>query len=279
MKKFMLLMVLMSLQALIIAQPLMKVKEVFDFNIGDSFQITGSASNGQTPNADRIDIIDKYYSSGNDTLFYERYHHSYYSCISWEGGPHFIYTFYQFTDTVWYTNLGADISAYDTNFYFSNLYNGPEAIFCDSMINGYQIVIGPGFENEIHTVKYGKGLGMVYYEIYNEMTLGYPRRDKLTYYKKGDNYCGIPDLTSSDKVEKIQDVQVFPNPAVNYINYFNLPANPFTDFEIINTYGQVVKNGNSNKGFNQIEISALEKGIYFLRLIRGTDISISKFIK
>jgi len=55
----------------------MTIGEVFDFEIGDEFQIRGSAT-GQPPNADWITIIAKEYSTESDTVFYHRYHDSYF---------------------------------------------------------------------------------------------------------------------------------------------------------------------------------------------------------
>jgi len=59
------------------SQELMTIGEVFDFEIGDEFQIRGSAT-GQPPNADWITIIAKEYSTEGDTVFYHRYHDSYF---------------------------------------------------------------------------------------------------------------------------------------------------------------------------------------------------------
>ena len=80
-------------------QELMTIGEVFNFEIGDKFQIEGQADN-EPPNADRIQIIGKYHSANGDTLHYIRYHDSYLTYV--EGGE-LHYHFWTKTDTVSYT--------------------------------------------------------------------------------------------------------------------------------------------------------------------------------
>src|SRR5947207_2745036 len=104
MKKLLLILLFFFNLSLLHAQNLMTVREIFDFNINDEFQWRGSY-NGGPPAVQRIKIIGKYFSSGNDTIFYiEQYnnYNSYFNCCP---TPHLDYTFYNGTDTVSYSNL------------------------------------------------------------------------------------------------------------------------------------------------------------------------------
>ena len=71
-----------------IAQNLINVNEIFDFNIGDKFQYEVYIDEYTTPNADRYTIIDKYFSDNSDTVFYIRINDSYYTTFTNGNPPH-----------------------------------------------------------------------------------------------------------------------------------------------------------------------------------------------
>ena len=69
-------------------------------------------------------------------------------------------------------------------------------------------------------------------------------------------------------------IDVYPNPAVNSINF---SGNESYDYTIINALGQVVSNGTSAN--QSITISALENGMYTLVLSNAAGTKTSKFFK
>lgn len=73
-----------------------------------------------------------------------------------------------------------------------------------------------------------------------------------------------------------KEIKLFPNPANNVIN-LNLPEN--AEIMVINMSGKTVMQQNFNAGINNIDISNLPSGIYFVK-IYGKDLNdILKFVK
>lgn len=87
-------------------------------------------------------------------------------------------------------------------------------------------------------------------------------------------------LTSLEDQQVIQDqnkttVRLFPNPAQTYLSISS--QSPATDFTVFNTLGQVVFQGKLID--NNINISELNSGVYFLRLNVENESIIKQFIK
>jgi len=101
-------------------QDIMTIGEVFNFAVGDEFHIVGE-SDMEPPNADRITIIDKYYSSNGENVYYVESHDAYFTTIELEPEFHLEYHFWTDTITVYYTNLDSSILNYDIGFE-NNLY-------------------------------------------------------------------------------------------------------------------------------------------------------------
>lgn len=257
---------------------LLTVGEVFDFEIGDQFQYRGSAT-GQPPNAERIDITGKYYSTSNDTVFYVRYHHSYSSTIIYENGqPVINYSFYNYTDTVNYTSLTEPISSYDDGF-LQNWVNYILSVgFCDSTFNGYRGTSGQGFEDNIWFREYGKGLGQVR-DYYYDGTGGISTlNNQLFYYKKGNETCGIPDVVNTDNIPISKELSLYPNPAKDVVS-FNIDKEVNVTFAIWNMTGRQIQSGKAHQGLNTIDIKNLSPGVYFLKLGTEREVKVLKFVK
>ena len=120
MKKILFALIIAGMHLSVIAQELMTIGEVFSFEIGDQFQTEGTADH-QPPNADRITITGKYFSLDNDTLFYIRFHDSYYSEVIWGENPYLEYHFW--TKSLEVPYLGTTCSCFDqlgTRHYFAS---------------------------------------------------------------------------------------------------------------------------------------------------------------
>ena len=135
-------------------QELMTIGEVFDFEIGDEFQLKGIVD-WQPPNADRIKIVGKYYSITEDTLYYIRFHDCYQVYIVYNQG---LYDFWTETDTIFYYNLDSSMYYFNEGFQFdTSIYNSNA--YCDSLINGCSFTLGEGYP--YYSSNYGRGLGCV----------------------------------------------------------------------------------------------------------------------
>ena len=75
-----------------------------------------------------------------------------------------------------------------------------------------------------------------------------------------DPYLGIK------RVEDASNVKLYPNPANDFVNV-NLPSNlKLNQYKVYSTSGKVVLMGNNSNDNNRIDVSELQKGIYFIEL-------------
>lgn len=266
MNKIFTLLLITTLSLTICAQDFMTIGEVFDFNINDEFHIKGQAEN-QSPNADRIQIVDKYYSSNNNTVYYVRHHDSYYTTPLMDP-PYLEYHFWTETDTVSYTNLDSSITSYnhwtsfDTAMTYYDTIIGISEDYCDSLINGYQYTLNT-FEPNYYSDEFGKGLGMITNYYYNPAE--YTMYDiRLFYFKKNDIECGTPDNTTVSINENNIDDSFFisPNPANNILIIENIDNIEIKSISLINLNGQVLKKFESN--MTTLDISDVFSGLYIL---------------
>ena len=262
-----------------VAQNLLNVNEIFDFNIGDKFQYTFSINDNTPPNADRYTITDKYFSDNSDTVFYIRLNDSYYTTFVNGNPPYLEYHFQTIIDTVYYTNLDSLISnsiywiPYNPDMYTYDTLIYSSGYFCDSLINGYYYTT-QFFEPDHFSKKYGKGIGLVrrYYSYpsqYEEWEYS------LFYYEKDGIGCGVPDNTTTiDYIENSNEINVYPNPADDYfiIDFKTLGD---TEINIFSSDGKLIdKKSISNQSF-LYDSSSLKAGIYFI-YIKTSSYSYSK---
>lgn len=83
--------------------------------------------------------------------------------------------------------------------------------------------------------------------------------------------------TAVDEIEKGFITSIYPNPAADRI-YVHLKEQGAFDLSILNTSGQVVQTGSVSSG-DAVDISDLKEGVYFLRLINGTEVSVQRVLK
>jgi len=266
MKKIISILFVTLFSTILAAQGLMKIGEVFDFEIGDEFQIAGYAY-GQPPNADRITIMDKYFSADNNTVFYVEYHDSYYSyLIGWDS---LAYKFWTETDTVSYTNLDSSITTYQWWVPYDTLMVSYDTVieyseyYCGALINGYDYAVGI-FEPVYYAKHYGRGLGLVL-DYYNDPAEFSEFENKLFYYQKDGVSCGTPDLTTSVyEITTKNDILIFPNPATNHFTLEN-NSEETLNMKIFDDTGKLLDSQNVNKGKTSYDCSSFPPGLYFIR--------------
>ncbi|MBL7924049.1 MAG: T9SS type A sorting domain-containing protein [Bacteroidia bacterium] len=88
---------------------------------------------------------------------------------------------------------------------------------------------------------------------------------------------------NAEKAESMDEIQLYPNPAGDFINLsFFHPEEGTVVAEIIDILGKTISSHSINaaEGFNRAElnVSGLNNGIYFLRLQQGEDTAVRKFI-
>ena len=81
----------------------------------------------------------------------------------------------------------------------------------------------------------------------------------------------VPNLKSSEYFK------VYPNPSNGFLHILTEPEKSFT-VELISCEGKILKNRFRGTGFLDLNLSDLEKGIYFLKMYTDKNVSIQKLI-
>jgi hypothetical protein len=240
---------------------ILKIKDVFNFEIGDEFQ-NKTTFNGQgPPNADRITVINKTYSISGDSVSYTLHHDRYTSSIS---NQIIIHSFDQYNSTVTYTTLDSNILSMvsiDSLTYGLNLYKGS---LCSFVTNSY-FVRDPYYFGEVSykLYEYGMGLGQTKYidaapEGSWEIT--------MFYYNKHGIACGIPDLTTNIDYQITPDfLKVYPNPFSNYL-IIESDKEIAYNYSFYDLAGREVYSGKLCGKINNIELPGIPSGVYFLQI-------------
>lgn len=76
--------------------------------------------------------------------------------------------------------------------------------------------------------------------------------------------------------ESITNAQIYPNPAVDEIK---IEANDAFDYSIFNASGKLITSGSSSTATKNINVSAFETGIYFIKIDSGSKVQIKKITK
>ena len=262
---FGLILILFILSAGLKSQSISTRAEIYDYEIGDIFHIhfLGNGPGFGDASITNIEILNKYYSQNNDTLFYIR--DIDYRASSSEN-PDWTYEYY--IDTIFYFNLDSlinmgQIDSVSTNI---NLYNG-------RLIN----YITTGTE-DIYSKRYVIGCGRAYnnYRTWGGAT---EATTELVYYKKGNEEWGTQMLVSIyDTESNNPDLIIYPNPAESTINILTNNVETI-DLKIIAMTGELVKTRKLSAESKTIDISQLRTGIYILEIKKNNRIIYKKFIK
>lgn len=87
------------------------------------------------------------------------------------------------------------------------------------------------------------------------------------------------DYTDVDEMLETKNISLFPNPASDHLNiHFNFDKNQIIDMSIIDMTGKTVLSDQLLNKQNTIQLNGISEGVYFLRLQRGSESSIQKFI-
>lgn len=107
-----------------------------------------------------------------------------------------------------------------------------------------------------------------------------------TAYSSGIYHMDVNFLVSNPPLtvglqdnEETLNVQVYPNPSREVLN-IGLPATSnMVQYNLVNAFGQIVREGYVWGGTNQLDITSLESGIYSLRLTEGDKMYTEKVLK
>jgi hypothetical protein len=254
--------------------PILKVRDAFDFDIGDEFQFKTTFNGQAPPNADRIKVIEKSYSNSGDSLFYTLFHDRYTTSVD---GQKLSFSFDQYNSKETYTSLASNILSLvwiDSLAYGLNLY---KSSLCGIYTIGF-FIKEPNFfgEGSYQVYGYGKGLGRTNYmdeapEGYWEIT--------MFYYNKHGITCGIPDLTTNIDNQIASDfLKVYPNPFSNFITIEADNESPL-NYSFYDLAGREVYSGKLTGKINKLELIEIPSGLYILQIEINSRIFHQKIIK
>lgn len=239
------------------SQDISTVAEIYDFEVGDEFHLSsvGTSSGGGDVVFLNKKILEKYYSSTNDTLFYTI------EKISKQGSsPWFAWDY--LTDTVTFdvTNLDDLILSGDID----SVYSNPDQ-FNGRLIN-YAFV--PGSFDQ--TFEYVNGCGRAYFRSY-QSSGGYSSEleSYLTYFKKGDEtwgepqYIFIPTFANQDATWNV--AKTFPN--ADSLN----PSFVETSTEVYGYIGGTIITGKEWKKYYSTSDSSFSSDFNYLGNVRDEN--------
>ncbi len=253
-------------------------RDVYNFDIGDEFQ---SKTENIPPNAQRLSITSKSFSQANDTVFYTYHYDNYYSVVDYSSNPpHLNYYFSQGDSAVFYTNLDSTLNeAYFLDYTLDSCNTFTDStyydeFYCNNLAYNYIECISCCFEGQNIETKYGVGLGIISKKwIYAAENIN--QYSRLFYFKKDTIECGTID--SYNQIQKIQLDEAFtfyPNPTKCKLNSKSLKDGInicFYNYNGLLVYYTSVQN-------NEIDISTLPNGIYFLEFTIENTIYREKII-
>jgi hypothetical protein len=247
------------------SQEISTVGEIYDYEIGDiyHFKFFASSSTQWGSSYTNIEIVDKMYSSGYDTLYYvqdiafQRIHPN----------P----TLEYYIDTVFYIDLDSLIRMGDIDTVYSipELYNGRTINTAWYDFWAFDYVNGCG-EAE---VSYNDGVSV-------------SSSDALVYYKKGEEEWGTPIIVGiRDISSKAPFIALFPNPFNNSTTIeYKLYTKSNIQFTVYNMMGKQVYYLEENSvapGAHKVTWSPvhLPAGMYYAVLRSGDGVSVVKMVK
>lgn len=288
MKKISILLIAIFTSIQLFSQSTLTIGEVFDFDINDEFQYK---FHNKPPNAERIIIIGKYFSFSNDTVFYIIQSNNYYTMLNYNPYTHLDYYFNNDIDTINFTNLNSPVNslfinhpAQDTAISGNSFTdtNYISTTYCGKQVYEFNACLHCIFEGNSYKEIYGKGIGRAY--VYSFIGVGiYETIYYLSFFKKGNIICGIPDSTTqsvnNDFIEN--KFTFYPNPANNILtlDLSQLQKLQNTTVSIYDIQGKQLLHQNISEELSQLDISAFAKGIYIIKVQSDKEILQSKFVK
>ena len=166
---------------------------------------------------------------------------------------------------------------YNTYTYNNRITINPEGEFFayDSTLKSW--LVDPSLKNQ-YTHHYL--VGVIYFMNYwNNQSGGggYPEYYSMLYFKKGNETWGTPRLVTGIEgpIKTEEEIYLYPNPS-NDIIQLETAGIPFKQIQLFNIQGRMIRELKFQK---QVNISELENGLYFIKLVSEEQVVELKFMK
>jgi hypothetical protein len=91
--------------------------------------------------------------------------------------------------------------------------------------------------------------------------------------------ANLGNLSNNDFAVTEKNILLYPNPANDILNYTILEDASFDDITVTDVFGKLILSKKSGSGTNQIDVSYLQSGIYFVKFSNSRGAVVKKFIK
>lgn len=279
--------------------------EIYDFSVGDYYEIEhvsnqAGQSNDVTWKLQTFHILGKQVSGGGDTVSYSAQRQTYFPSI--QGSNPLLEI-----DTIQFShfNLNAVYSPTDYDLTFGNslgmfwyddttscytqFTSLSNASFCPGVIN-QQLNYRMEFNDWSSCISSQSPLFVSDYKVYSHAGGPYGGKDDvgepnyvkqlihLSYVNHNGIECGtFPDYFLGLKEQNQLNISVFPNPAMDNLSVKGIDA--IKSFSVTTSDGKSINNV-SLDALNNLDVSKLTVGVYFLRLTDNQDkIGMVRFMK
>jgi hypothetical protein len=89
----------------------------------------------------------------------------------------------------------------------------------------------------------------------------------------------LTNLSNEDVALNDKNILLYPNPANNILNYTTSNDVSFDDLTITDVFGKLILTNKFATGTNQVDVSHLQSGVYFVRFSNSETSVVKKFIK
>lgn len=283
MKSPLLLMFTLLISINIIGQNYLTHGQVYNFDIGDIFQIRCETPwNSSYPfKYETRTIANKTYSQNSDTIFYTVNIDTYTPPPAFCGSCTAVYTSSTVIQSI--TNLGNSAITHNNQSY--SCVGPADSIITDGCGNlvwkkyPYMSLSCSGPPTQ-QTTFLMAGLGGPYYE-YSGLGSGMPMPTywayRLIYYSKQiGGTCGMLVTSKQEKINPTTGFSIYPNPISNELNLNSIHDYNLQESSIFDITGKQVLIINDQKS---IDVSKLNPGLYFIKIKTDQGEFSKKFIK
>lgn len=239
-------------------------RQVYDFEVGDVFHIQYEANVIGPPLSHLDTIIQKSVSVGLDSITYTIARKAY--APAWTNGSFY---YVPSIEKLVVSNLNESVTHYN-GFSCAPDQDSTFTGNCNEMIERKYFVWDTScMDPPIWRSDVILGLGGPYYDVYDPSSLGTPdeyQRKKLIFYNsKKQGQCGSKIKVVGLNEELFASIQLFPVPSSNSIQ-LNTPFIQWK-YTIYAQNGSMVASGESHEMNQNLDISHLQNGYYFVEIL------------
>jgi hypothetical protein len=159
-------------------------------------------------------------------------------------------------------SLNLSIRDYDQHFLNDSAFSVDT---CGTDLNSYSYITGT-LDPAQYIGEYGRGLGRKYYYEYITDSPSWEYEERMTFYKKGNDSCGIPDNTTIGIYETLIEnlVQVYPNPVKELLRIKSTGQFQIQTLRIFDISGNLLLEKLNPSEYEEIDVSKISSHLMLI---------------